>query len=548
MKTETEIWQVLTHEGVFQAELPTLKQWVVEGLVQPTDKVRKGALKWIEAGRVPGLRRVFSGEEQVAVEESAPDASVQPQTHAQAQTHAAEQPCAPQNGFAVGVVSFQTPVDAQTPAHVQMHAQTQAHSQTPGSQDLGLGRDRSLARGVSAAESSYAPAPYTEPVLSGEPSLSSACHFHPYEAATLLCKVCSTTFCRACPNRMGVSSVMICTLCGGFCDSLETVRTRVALYERQGSGFGFDDFRQALAYPFKHLVSLFGGALLYSFLLLAGLRGQLLAWGLVFGCISLIIRRVAYGRLDRDFLPDFSEFSFWDDVLVPCGLGLGVTIVTLGPTLLLLAALLSGWFGGAQTPKPLALAPPSARQEQQSDKSEDAVSLANEEEARQKEVSKKVQELSRQAQEASRVEKSKQSEDTAMSVVKQLLAHAGLVLLLGLAALAWAALYHPMALLVAGWTESFKSVVNPLVGIDTMRHMGLTYFKAFLMYVAVQVAGFFVMLLVSLATAPFDMPFIGNLPAKFLGGIVTFYTSLVIACILGLSLFKSADRLGIEIE
>ncbi|HEX8285448.1 MAG TPA: hypothetical protein VF588_18985 [Pyrinomonadaceae bacterium] len=31
-------------------------------------------------------------------------------------------------------------------------------------------------------------------------------------------------------------------------------------------------------------------------------------------------------------------------------------------------------------------------------------------------------------------------------------------------------------------------------------------------------------------------------------GIVTFYTSLVIACVLGLALFKSADRLGIEID
>jgi hypothetical protein len=48
--------------------------------------------------------------------------------------------------------------------------------------------------------------------------------------------------------------------------------------------------------------------------------------------------------------------------------------------------------------------------------------------------------------------------------------------------------------------------------------------------------------------APFDMPFIGNLPARFVEGTVTFYTSLVIACILGLALYKSADKLGINTD
>jgi uncharacterized membrane protein len=501
MKIETEIWQVLTRDGVFQADLPTLKQWVGEGLLQPTDKVRKGALKWIEAGRAPMLRRIFSGEEQVAVEE-------------------------------------------QTPEHPRP------------ANDLGLPGD-DLDAGF-AAETSTAGAQakwdgagqWSEPVLSGAPSLSSSCHFHPLQAAMLVCRACSATFCRSCPNKVGAaSSVLLCTLCGGFCDPLESLTKRLSLYEWQGSGFGLADFGQALAYPFKHLASLLGGALLYGFLLLAGLRGQLLAYALVFGCISLVVRRVGYGKLDRDFLPDFSEFSFWDDVIVPCTLGLGVTIVTLGPTLLLLAALFSGWFGGAPTPTPMLMPqPPAPQQQPQGVQREDAGSLADAESARQEAVASKIQEISREAQKAQQLAQSKESENTAMSVVKQLMARPGLILLLGLAALVWAAFYHPMALLVAGWTESFKSVVNPLVGLDTMRHMGLTYFKAFLMYLVVQAVGLVLSFLVAIVTAPFDMPFIGNLPGKFVGGVVTFYTSLVIACVLGLALFKSADRLGIEID
>lgn len=56
MKAESEIWQVQTHDGVYQADLLTLKQWVAEGAVLPTDRVRKGALNWIEAGRAPRRR------------------------------------------------------------------------------------------------------------------------------------------------------------------------------------------------------------------------------------------------------------------------------------------------------------------------------------------------------------------------------------------------------------------------------------------------------------------------------------------------------------
>src|SRR5215213_6776256 len=306
MKAETEIWQVSTPDGVFQADLPTLKQWVAEGVVLPTDRVRKGSLNWIDAGRAPMLRRVFSGEEQVEV---APP----------------------------------------PPAHDAAQAGPQVQS------DLGLAGDEAAPDGLApapppAGAAHEAGAPRAEPPTAGAHALAYACHFHPAEAATLVCRMCSETFCRPCANRVGTSSVLLCALCGGFCDPLDKLTAKLALYERQGEGFGLADFRQALAYPFRHLASLLGGALLYGFLLLAGLRGQLLATALVFGCISLVVRRVGYGNLQRDFLPDFSEFSFWDDVVVPCALGIGVTVVTLGPTLLLLLALLFGWLNGPGSP------------------------------------------------------------------------------------------------------------------------------------------------------------------------------------------------------
>jgi hypothetical protein len=41
--------------------------------------------------------------------------------------------------------------------------------------------------------------------------------------------------------------------------------------------------------------------------------------------MSLVIRQLAWGRIDRGFLPDFSAMALWDDAAVPCFLGVGVT-------------------------------------------------------------------------------------------------------------------------------------------------------------------------------------------------------------------------------
>jgi hypothetical protein len=40
----------------------------------------------------------------------------------------------------------------------------------------------------------------------------------------------------------------------------------------------------------------------------------------------------------------------------------------------------------------------------------------------------------------------------------------------------------------------------------------------------------------------------GNLVGNFISATFSFYFNLVIACILGLSLFKCADRLGISVD
>src|SRR2546430_6588222 len=62
MSAQLEQWRVNTVDGVFETDLGTLRQWIADGSVAPTDKVSKGKLNWIEAGRAPMLKAAFHGE------------------------------------------------------------------------------------------------------------------------------------------------------------------------------------------------------------------------------------------------------------------------------------------------------------------------------------------------------------------------------------------------------------------------------------------------------------------------------------------------------
>jgi len=67
MSAQVELWRVSTVEGEFETDLETLKQWISEGCVLPTDKVSKGNLNWIDAGRAPMLKGAFNGDLVVTV-------------------------------------------------------------------------------------------------------------------------------------------------------------------------------------------------------------------------------------------------------------------------------------------------------------------------------------------------------------------------------------------------------------------------------------------------------------------------------------------------
>ncbi len=520
MKLESEIWQVKTQGEIYQADLTTLKEWVVEGLVQPTDAVRKGELKWIEAGRAPVLRRVFTGEEKIVPREI-PDAA----TADAAAVAAAAEPPVPVRLQASETLATFAPADAVLPIE------------------------------LAAAEPFLVSVPTSAASMS---HTSAECWNHPQQTPDYVCRECGASYCRPCTKFVKNTEVAVCAQCGELCRPYEDVKLRQELLVQRSAAFGLADFRRAVVYPLRHPVSLAFGAALYALLLLSGLRGRVLAFAVLFGCISVVINRVSCGKFEQDFLPDFGAFNFLDDVVMPALLGLGVAIVTLGPLIVLALVLLFGGLGGLKAGATQQAADERLHQLQRQAHEEaqkvagkqldgaDIDAMTKGTVAEQQAVLEKLKPPPPEPATTQKVEQADDGHDTLTTLAIQLLQRRGLVLLLGLLAVAWAVFYYPMALAVAGYTEDFKSVLNPLVGLDTIRRMGATYARAFAMYAFVQIVAGVIGLMVGVVTAPFDMPFFGNLPATFINGTVTFYASLVIACVLGMALYKSADKLGID--
>jgi len=276
----------------------------------------------------------------------------------------------------------------------------------------------------------------------------------------------------------------------------------------------------------------------------------MIGWMIMFGCISHVISQVSWGRLDRSFMPDFSGFSMWDDVVQPIFLGIGITIVSWGPMMVLMFALIFGVVSsGALSSTDHEVA--TANEQEIKEDDIDVLLDPNADPKKLEEANKKLDTMRPGTQIALEAERSKEESNDPTAMIQQILPYLGAgigIVLLLLAGIAWGIFYYPMALTVAGYTQSFWSVVNPLVGLDTIKRMRLTYFKAFGMVIFIQFVGLVVSGVVAYITSPFDMPWVGNLPASFINGGFTFYFNLVIACVLGLSLFKCADRLGIKVD
>ncbi|MBV9217419.1 MAG: DUF4013 domain-containing protein [Acidobacteria bacterium] len=505
------MWQVEANGQTFDAPFAELTQWIIEGSVLRIDRVRKGNLRWIEAGKVPALVEFFN-----AKDKNAPPPPV-------------------------------------------------------------ITATRTEVLGVAEEANSFinATPPSTAPLPTGD-----VCAMHADAAAAFVCETCSNAFCKACPNSYG-GTVKICPFCGAMCKSLAAVeKEKVQTTRHAGAmaeGFGFSDFGRAVAYPFRFKFSLFFGALFFMiftlgqsaggfggvFMIAGSLMCFMLANTLTFGVLAHTVDNFAQGKLDENFMPSFDDFSLWDDVVHPFFLSVGAYISSFLP---FIAVLLVGIFFIAGSIRDSVSPPPiSANQAQQlkelvnqtKQSQQDRVNSINNgqvpvagpsnltapgEDQFQKLNDQMLEQ--RRSQLESTLGKSPETlQKEKQGYIRSVLGFGALFLALLAITLLWGFFSFPAACAVAGYTRSFTATINPSVVLDTIKHLGSAYALVLIMTFLLGVASAIVTGTLNLVLSPFDLPTLGNIPAKALGSFVTFYFSVVFSCILGYAIYKRSDKL-----
>ncbi|MGD9560985.1 MAG: hypothetical protein AB7F88_02050 [Pyrinomonadaceae bacterium] len=548
LQLHDEIWQVEVGGQIYEASLTELPEWIGEGSLQPADKVRKGNLRWIEARKVPSLIPFFNAREK---------------------------------GEPMPVIQSVTDASAQSGPEVVEAAPSLAAPEPPAEPPI---------------ETPLAPVTVAQQPDHSRNAVPGQCVNHFDRPTAYICSTCEREFCKACPTSYG-GNVRICPDCGSMCRSSAEAaqRERLAgLVSGIGSEpFGFADFGRAFSHPFKFKTSLIFGGLLFMFfsvgqaassiggitLIAASIICMMLANMLAFGIRANVIDNFTQGRLEADFMPSFDEFSLWDDVIHPFFLYIAAVISSFGP--FILVAIIGAYlvvsaaseqmkkFNDELTSVPGTEFYAPDRTAEQSKEVQDLLGRIKQQNddrvgeqqrliesaetgdappenaanAKQEDLDELLQEIRSKRLEQAAPVTGQDSGAKYAAVISSILRLAAPLVVVGMLTFLWGAFYYPAACAVAGYTRSFAATINPMVGLDTIRRLGITYVKVLFMAFLILVAAAIVGGVLEAMLSPFDLPRAGNIPALVLGSFVTFYFSVVFSCILGYALFKSADRL-----
>lgn len=529
MISESEVWQVEVNGQIYEANFDELVEWIFDGAVLRQDRVRRGNLRWLEAGKIPKLVGFFNQK----------DLNMPPPT----------------------VPSVNQPVAASEPPST-----SQTFNVNPADEP-------NFAPDAHFSES--APV-FDEPVQIAE--VPHPCRQHPEAAPAFVCDDCAGQFCAACPKCYG-GTVRTCPLCGGLCRAiaqLQAAAEKNQHFQRAMSeGFGFNDFSKALAYPWQYKTSLISGGVMFMlftlgqtamgfgglYMMFAGIFCLMLSNMLTFGILANTVSNFSQGATDRNFMPNFDDFELWNDVIHPFFLSIGVYIVSFGLFIALIIGMvwyLAGSFAGAMVPnEPAAenMIPDSERipgafsndpinsgQNSTEELLTSSQDRADREEAEIQDLQKMI-EGHRQNQLESVVGRDPQTNPGPMpEMFGRLLKVAVPFLLLSFAAIIWGLFYLPAACLVAGYSRSFAATINPVYGLDTIKRLGVDYLKILGMCLLISIFMGGISSVLHFILSPFDMPMVGNLPATALGSLATFYFSIVFSAVLGYALYKNSEK------
>lgn len=535
MQNPNEMWQAEVNGEIYDASFAELAGWINDNSLLETDKVRRGNLRWLEAGKVPGLRDFFNAKE----------LGIEPP-------------------FVQVSTNTQTPFENRAEDVVQQ-----------------------VEPSVNISENQVVENTYD--TLDSALNLPDAnvCNIHPEIPATYICQACMHAFCQDCPQGFG-SSVKICPYCGAMCKDVNEFQTEqqkeLQFQADITGGFGFNDFINALAYPFKFKSSLFFGGLFLAFfgigqkaasmgsifLVAAALICFMFANAITFGVLANTIENFSQGFTTRNFMPSFDDFSMWDDVVHPLFLSIAVYISSFGLLILLIVGTV--WFAWSSFSAQIAGTVPNPNAElsqsveakkhvdgllekykkQNSgrinvDVGEDGLTEGQRDNLDEEAEFQRINEFTndyRKAQLEGAIGKTPETQEKEMQALAyQFVKTAGIFIILFVITFLWGLFYFPAACAVAGYTRSFTATINPLVGLDTIKHLGVDYLKILGFSILISLMSVIVGIILGIIFFPFNLPNFGNIPAQFVGSFATFYFSVVFAVTLGYALYKNSEKL-----
>ncbi|HRH45328.1 MAG TPA: hypothetical protein PKY82_27060, partial [Pyrinomonadaceae bacterium] len=424
------------------------------------------------------------------------------------------------------------------------------------------------------------------------------CLLHEDEPAKFLCETCSNYFCKECPKSYG-EKVKFCPMCGAMLkpivETKKAEKIEIAQTYKQEL-FGFKDFGRAFTYPLRFKISFLFGAFLYMictvsqnaaslggrWLITAGIMSGMLGNTLTFGILSNMVENMLQGKLTENFMPNFDDFSIWDDVVQPFFLSIGVYISSFAGLIVLVVVMffvvvntinsnselmrdgsvkaftpeLSENYSDSQnTPEQLQFFKEAVKKQnedsarkmqgiEQSENNPPYPTVVDEEKEFQQ-VNEMIQQNRKKQIESTIGQLEEPKEHFYGEMFKNITGWAKPFILIALIFTLWGFFYLPVAYIVAAYTRNFGSLFNPFVGLDTIKRLGFDYVKILLMSVVLLIFSGVINAIIKLILAPFDLPRLGNLPAQAIGSFITFYLSIVFSAILGYALFKNSDKFQI---
>jgi hypothetical protein len=270
-------------------------------------------------------------------------------------------------------------------------------------------------------------------------------------------------------------------------------------------------------------------------------------------------------------MPSFDDFSVWDDILHPFFLSIAVYISSFGLTILLVIGMV--WFAWSTITEQMKGSLQSTSTITESEKAKKHVEdLLNkykkqnegrtsiqvgedgltegqrnnlDEEAEFQQLNDLATNYKKQQAESiiGKTPEEKQKEMQALGVT--MLRSLGIFIILFIIAFLWGLFYFPAACAVAGYTRSFMATINPLVGLDTIKRLGVDYWKVFGISILISIMSGMAGFLLAVILFPLNLPTFGNIPAQFLSSFITFYFAVVFSVTIGLALYKNSEKLNL---